>query len=155
MPVGLRPGKREDGRDVTSAPATERLAADHVESLALVLAGVREGGWRTRPELVRRLGLGRNVVSQRVSQLVDFGLLDEGSMAPSTGGRPSRELRFRSEAGRLLVAELGASHVQVGLTDLHGELVAQRAEPCDVAAGPEVTLHRIEQLFDGLLSDHT
>jgi glucokinase-like ROK family protein len=132
--------------------AGERLAGDHVESLALVLSGVREGGLRTRPELVRQLGIGRNVVSQRVAQLVAFGLLDEGSLAPSTGGRPSRELRFRSEAGRLLVAELGASHVQVGLTDLRGELVAQRAERCDVASGPEATLDRLEQLFDELLA---
>lgn len=140
---------------MTSAPASERLAADHVDSLALVLAGVREGGLRTRPQLVRQLGLGRNIVSQRVSQLVEFGLLEEGSMAPSTGGRPSRELRFRSESGRLLVAELGASHVQVGLSDLHGELVAQRAEPIDVAAGPEATLGRVEQLFDELLEGRT
>lgn len=135
-----------------SIPAADRLAADHVESLALVLAGVRAGGLHTRPELVRQLDLGRNVVSQRVVQLMDYGLLDEGRLAPSTGGRPSRELRFRSEAGLLLVVELGASHLQVGLTDLHGELVAQRAEPWDVASGPDTTLDHVEQLFDELLA---
>lgn len=137
---------------MTSTPAADRPATDQVESLALILAGVRAGGLRTRPELVRQLGLGRNIVSQRVAQLMEYGLLDEGPMAPSTGGRPSRELRFRSEAGYLLVAELGASHVQVGLSDLHGELVAQHVEPCDVAAGPDATLDRLEQLFDDLLA---
>jgi len=125
---------------------------DQVENLALVLAAVRTGGLRTRPELVRELGLGRNVISQRVGQLLDLGLLDEGRLAPSTGGRPSRQLRFRSEAGCLLVAELGATDLQVGLTDLGGELLDQRVERCDVAAGPEPTLGRLEQLFDELLS---
>jgi glucokinase-like ROK family protein len=50
------------------------------------------------------------------------------------------------------VAELGASHVQVGLSDLDGELLAHHAEPCDVALGPDATLDRLEQLFDELLT---
>ena len=126
---------------------------DQVDNLALVLAGVRTGGLHTRPELVRELGLGRNVISQRGGQLREIGLLDEGRLAPSTGGRPSRQLRFRAEMGCLLVAELGATDLQVGLSDLHGELLQQRAERCDVAAGPEATLGRLEQLFDELLAD--
>jgi glucokinase-like ROK family protein len=126
--------------------------SDQVDNLALVLAAVRTGSLRTRPELVRELGLGRNVVSQRVGQLLDLGLLDEGRLAPSTGGRPSRQLRFRSEAGCLLVAELGATDHQVGLSDLGGELLDQRVERCDVASGPERTLSRLEQLFDELLA---
>src|SRR3954468_10588047 len=128
------------------------LASEQVDGLALVLAAVRTGGIRTRPDLVRELGLGRNVISQRVGQLLEVGLLDEGRLAPSTGGRPSRELRFRSEAGCLLVAELGATDLQVGLSDLSGELLDQRVERCDVAAGPEPTLGRLEQLFDELLA---
>src|SRR4051812_49964224 len=128
------------------------LASEQVDGLALVLAAVRTGGIRTRPDLVRELGLGRNVVSQRVGHLLDAGLLDEGRLAPSTGGRPSRELRFRAEAGCLLVAELGATDLQVGLSDLRGTLLEQRTERCDVAAGPEPTLGRLEQLFDELLA---
>jgi glucokinase-like ROK family protein len=136
----------------TAKGSSDGLAADQVDNLALVLAGVRSGGLRTRPELVRELGLGRNVVSQRVGQLLNLGLLHEGRLAPSTGGRPSRELRFRAEAGCLLVAELGATDLQVGLSDLRGELLDQRAERCDVAAGPDRTLGRLEQLFDELLA---
>ncbi|MDQ1584779.1 MAG: hypothetical protein QOJ90_1516 [Actinomycetota bacterium] len=135
------------------APPAAGLAPDQLDSLALVLGAVRGGGIRTRPALVRELGLGRNVVSQRVAQLVDFGLIDEGRLAPSTGGRPSRELRFRAEAGCLLVAELGATDLQVGLSDLGGHLFAQRTEGCDVAAGPEATLARLEQLFDELVAE--
>ncbi|HEX8304317.1 MAG TPA: ROK family protein [Jatrophihabitans sp.] len=136
-----------------SSKPPEGLAADQVDSLAAVLGAVRGSRLRTRPDLVRRLGLGRNVVSQRVTQLMDFGLLDEGQLAPSTGGRPSRELRFRAEAGCLLVAELGATELQAGLSDLDGSLLAQRTEPCDVAAGPEATLARLQQIFDELLAE--
>ncbi len=127
------------------------LASDRLDTLALVLAGVRARGLRTRPELVRQLGLGRNVVSQRVAELIELGLFQDGSMAPSTGGRPSRELRFRSGAGCFLVAELGATHLQAALTDLDGEVLHQRAEELDISAGPEATLDRVEQLFDEIL----
>lgn len=137
---------------MAASPPAEGIGVDQVDNLALVLAGVRTGGLRTRPELVRELGLGRNVVSQRVGHLLDVGLLDEGRFAPSTGGRPSRELRFRSEAGCLLVAELGATDLQVGLSDLSGTLLEQRVERCDVAAGPEQTLGRLEELFDELVA---
>jgi glucokinase-like ROK family protein len=137
---------------MSSKRPMEGLAADQVDSFAAVLAAVRGGRLGTRPDLVRRLGLGRNVVSQRVTQLIDFGLLDEGHLAPSTGGRPSRELRFRAEIGCLLVAELGATELQAGLSDLDGVLLAQHTEACDVAAGPEATLARLEQIFSELLA---
>lgn len=131
---------------------TAALASDQLDTLASVLAGVRTGGLRTRSELVRQLGLGRNLVSQRVGQLIDLGLLQDGTMAPSTGGRPSRQLRFRSDAGCLLVADLGATHLQAGLTDLDGAVLDQRLQRLDITAGPEATLDRIEQLFDEILS---
>lgn len=137
------------------SPAPAPLGSDRLDTLALVLAGVRAGGLRTRPELVRQLGLGRNVVSQRVAELIELGLLQDGSMAPSTGGRPSRQLRFRSAAGCLLVAELGATHLQAAVTDLDGDVLVQRAEALDVSAGPEATLDRVEQLFDEVLAART
>jgi glucokinase-like ROK family protein len=55
----------------------------------------------------------------------------------------------------VLVAELGASSIAVGLTDLRGRLLAHREEPADIARGPEVLLPRIEQLFDELLATET
>ncbi len=124
---------------------------DRLDSLALVLEGVRTGGLRTRPTLARELGLGRNVVSQRVTDLVACGLLRQGRPAASTGGRPSRQLGFAAEAGCLLVAELGATQLQVACTDLAGEVLDQHTEPADVAAGPEPIMARLEELFDRML----
>ena len=130
------------------------LAADQLDTLVTVLDLVRFGHARTRPELARRSALGRTVVTQRLGQLVDGGLVVEGALGPSTGGRAPRELRFRAEAGSLLVAEVGATSLAVGLGDLSGRLGDQREEPWDVAVGPERTLARIESLFDELLAAH-
>jgi glucokinase-like ROK family protein len=129
----------------------EVAVPERLDTLVTVLDLVRSGGTRTRPELVRRSGLGRTVVTQRVAQLMAVGLLEEGELGRSTGGRAPRELRFRSDAGHLLAAQLGATSVSVGLADLAGELVTQREEPNDIAVGPEETLRRVEDLFDQLL----
>ncbi|MBF6953150.1 ROK family protein, partial [Acinetobacter baumannii] len=68
------------------------------------------------------------------------------------GGRPPRELTVRAEAGLVLVAPLGASHIAAGVTDLTGRLLASVVEPADIAAGPDRTLARVEELFDELLA---
>jgi predicted NBD/HSP70 family sugar kinase len=73
---------------------------DHLGALVRVLDAIRLQRARTRPELGRQLDLGRTVVTQRVSQLLARRLLDEGTPAPSTGGRPARQLRFRADAAR-------------------------------------------------------
>jgi glucokinase-like ROK family protein len=50
-----------------------------------------------------------------------------------------------------LVAELGATSISVGLTDLAGQLLVSKEEPGDISTGPDTTLHRVEELFDDLL----
>jgi glucokinase-like ROK family protein len=138
---------------VTRTAKGETLVApDQLDGLVAILDHVRSGRAATRPKLIQVSGLGRAVVTQRVAQLVELGLLDEGSLAPSTGGRAPRELRFRAESGYVLVAELGATGVSAGITNLAGSLLIQREEPIDIAAGPEECLSRVGALFDKLLS---
>lgn len=120
------------------------------DSLATVLDLVRSGAAVTRPELVRFTGLGRHVVTQRVAQLIEVGLLTDGALGPSTGGRAPRELRLSAEAGCILVAQLGAKHLDVAVTDLDGGLLAHHHGAIDVAEGPEPVLQRVSQSFEEL-----
>ena len=124
---------------------------DQLDTLVTVLNLIRSGGGRTRPELARQSGLGRAVISQRLVQLVDWGLVESADLAPSTGGRAPRELRFRADTGKLLVADVGATSLRVGLTDLAAHPHAEHEETWDVAKGPEETLSRVEELFAPLL----
>ena len=123
---------------------------DVVDALAMILNEVRSGGSRSRSELVTRTGLTRGVVAQRVGELIDLGLVVENEVGPSTGGRPPRRVTFRAEAGHLLVADLGATSIDVAVTDLDGRILGHRDEPADVSAGPERCLQRIEELFEQL-----
>jgi glucokinase-like ROK family protein len=136
--------------------ATPRAAADRTEppdGLVAVLDHVRANLESSRAELVEATGLGRSIVTQRVEALIDHGLLAEDRLGPSTGGRAPRLLRFRADAGYVLVADLGATSADVALADLSGEIVAHRQEPSDIAAGPEDVLGRVERLFDECIAE--
>jgi glucokinase-like ROK family protein len=138
-----------------SAATRAPVSTDQLDGLVTVLHLVRSGQARTRPELARLSGMGRGAVTQRVAELMDSGLLAESELGRSTGGRPPRELAVRAEAGLILVAPLGATHLAAGVTDLTGRVLDFVAEPGDIAAGPDATLARVEQLFDQLLSRST
>lgn len=126
---------------------------DHIDDLAQLLTLIRHGSALTRSELIAVSGLGRTAVTRRLDQLIASGLVREGELRPSTGGRMPRGLRFRADAGTLLVAELGATSIATGTSDLDGRVDAAHEEPWDIAAGPERTLGRIEELFDQLAKD--
>ncbi|HEX2626405.1 MAG TPA: ROK family protein [Candidatus Limnocylindrales bacterium] len=126
------------------------LPDDALDALVVVLDHVRLGRSQSRSELVHRTGLGRAIVSQRVGELIDRGLIVEGAAGPSTGGRPPRQLSFRANAGHVLVADLGATSIAVAITDLGGRILGHYAEPADVANGPDQVLSRVEVLFSEL-----
>ncbi len=128
-----------------AAPSDEGL-----DALVAILGAVRSGRSRTRAELVAQTGLSRGTVAQRLGELGALGLVAEADVGPSTGGRPPRRVAFRGDAGHLLVADLGATSIDVAVTDLDGRILGHRDEPADVAAGPDHCLARIEELFNEL-----
>ncbi len=123
-----------------------------LDTLVLVLDEIRLGRSRSRSELAERTGLGRAIVARRLAELIGRGLVVEGDPGPSTGGRPARQLTFRSDAGHLLIADLGASSIDVALTTLDGRILAHRDEPAQIEFGPELELRRVEELFDQLVA---
>ena len=123
------------------------LPDEVLDDLVTVLDEIRLGRSSSRSELVERTGLGRAIVARRVGELIDRGLITEGTVGRSTGGRPPRQLAFRADAGHVLVADLGATSIGVALTDLSGRILGHYTEPADVNTGPEVVLGRVEELF--------
>ena len=118
-----------------------------LDALVTVLDIVRHGEANTRPEIMRRTGLGRAVTVQRVEELIERGLFVEDGLAASSGGRSPRALRFNAGAGHTLVADLGATSIGVGIADLSGNLIEQHEEPADITRGPQAILGRVDELF--------
>lgn len=128
------------------------ISDDALDSLVSVLTFVRLRTAETRPELARRSGLGRNVVTQRVAALMAANLLEEAELRPSTGGRAPRGLRFNAKAGRVLAVDLGATHAATAVTDLAGRVLATTDLSVDVSDGPTVVLDQVTASLDHLVT---
>jgi predicted NBD/HSP70 family sugar kinase len=117
-----------------------------------VLSLIRDGEAVTRADLARRTGLARSTVAQRVEALLAHQLVYEAGGSPSTGGRPPTVLAFNRSAGVVLVADLGATHSRLAVSDLAGAPLAERAYDTDVARDPDVVLGWVHTRFQHLLS---
>jgi predicted NBD/HSP70 family sugar kinase len=118
-----------------------------------LLSLIREGVAVTRADLARHTGLSRSTVAQRVDALIAAGLLVEAGGSASTGGRPPTVLAFNHEAGVVLVADLGATHARMAISDLAGTPLAEAAQDLDIGLGPSEVLSRVATRFDDLVAE--
>src|SRR3954447_22643493 len=113
---------------------------------------IRDGEAVTRAALARRTGLARSTVAQRVDALLAHPLVLAAGGEPSPGGRPATVLAFNPRAGVVLVADLGATHSRLAVSDLAGTPLAERAYDSDVAREPEIVLAWVHERFQELLA---
>ncbi|MDA0184574.1 ROK family transcriptional regulator [Solirubrobacter phytolaccae] len=118
-----------------------------------VLSLIRDGEAVTRADLARRTGLARSTVAQRVEALLAHQLVYEAGGSASTGGRPPTVLAFNRSAGVVLVADLGATHSRLAVSDLSGAPLTERAYDTDIARDPEDVLAWVNERFEELLAE--
>lgn len=118
-----------------------------------LLGLIRDRDTATRAELVDETGWGRTVLTQRLTELMDIGLVSDAGTGRSTGGRAPREVRFRREAAAVVGVNLGATSIEMAVTDLAGHPLSSYAEDWDIARGPEETLSRVETLIEQTVAD--
>jgi predicted NBD/HSP70 family sugar kinase len=122
-------------------------------SAGALLQLIREDVAVTRADLARVTGLARSTVAQRVDALLEKGLVHDTGGSVSTGGRPPAVLAFNREAGVVLVADLGATHSRVAVSDLVGTPLTERTADLDISLGPEAVLTWVRERFEELLHD--
>ena len=128
------------------------ITHDEAESLARVIQVVRRLTETSRPEVQRLTGFSRTLVSKYIDTTIDLGLLEEGTLGVSTGGRAPRLLKFNADAGAILIAELGARGMSIALSDLSGKLSEITEFDGDIGLGPEKVLLKIESVFEKIIS---
>jgi predicted NBD/HSP70 family sugar kinase len=131
---------------MSPAPATEPASPEQASGLARagdLFQLLRDGRARTRAELALTTGLARSTVAARIDALIASGLVGPAGEANSSGGRPPSRFAFNPAARAVLAVDVGATHVIVAVTDLSGEVLAERRLAQDVAAGPEAVLGKV------------
>ncbi|MFI5895447.1 ROK family protein [Actinoplanes sp. NPDC051513] len=111
-----------------------------------VLRLLRDEGPVSRAELGDRLELTRPRLLAEVERLVAAGLIAEAGMAASRGGRRSTLVEIHPRL-RFAAVDLGASSIDIEVTNGRLEPVAAYREPADIRSGPKVILQRVSELL--------
>lgn len=144
-----RAGQQREGRGMISGQVEENADSAPVGLLPL-LRLMRQERLLTKNEMVHRSGLSRSTVNQRIDTLMGLGLVVPAG-EESTRGRPAGSFAFNKAGGQLLVADIGATGVRVGLCDLSGDIVLEEELSLAVTEGPTAVLSAVEGAFDHLL----
>ncbi|NUP01393.1 MAG: ROK family transcriptional regulator [Nonomuraea sp.] len=116
-----------------------------------VLQLIRDGSCRTRKDLIEFTGLSRSTVTDRVDRLIAAGYLHESGVGASGGGRPPSVLDVDATKRLMLVADLGATHARVALTDLAARPMAEERTEMRIDRGPEAVLTWVREAFQRML----
>ncbi|GAA2416966.1 ROK family protein [Nonomuraea africana] len=113
--------------------------------------GVSDG--LTKADVMRRTGLSRTTVNQRLDGLLAAGLLIPAPEDARTRGRPAGQFVVNHDRGVLLVADIGATGLRTALCDLSGRVRSEREASADVTAGPQTILGIVDELFTEILEE--
>src|SRR5690349_17922338 len=133
-------------------PGSRGVAADHVSlrrnNLSVVLRHVRDLGPRSRARIAEETGLNKATVSSLVAELVERGLLREGSADSSRAlGRPGLLVELDGTGVCGVGGEINVDYLAVSALDLTGAVVLEKRVPVDVAhLDPATTLDRFADL---------
>jgi len=106
----------------------------------------------TKLELAKRTGLSRSAVTQRVSSLLNAGLvIPTRHLAEDTGGRPAERYAVNPNWGVSLIADTGATGMRTAVCDLSGHLLNEHFDWIDITQGPDAILGAISKRFSSHL----
>ncbi|WP_018655491.1 ROK family transcriptional regulator [Actinomadura flavalba] len=119
------------------------------EHQARLLRLLRDEGPRSRAELGDVVHLSRSKLAVELDRLTELGLVASGGLAASRGGRRSGIVRL-DPGLRFAAFDIGATSVDVAVTDGELEILGHVSEPCDVRQGAPAVLDRALDLLGKL-----
>jgi predicted NBD/HSP70 family sugar kinase len=143
---------RDEGAKVAENAHTPPIAGSASGGTVEILQLLRSGLVLTKTEVAARTGLSRSTINQRIDALLETRLVVP-SGAESTKGRPAESFAFNRTGGHLLVADIGATGLRVGLCDLTGMILNEVELTISVTEGPDIVLGVVGDEFARLLAE--
>ncbi|TWP54155.1 ROK family protein [Lentzea tibetensis] len=116
---------------------------------ARLLRLLRDRGPQSRAELGDLVELSRTRIGAELDRLTELGLIEEAGLAESRGGRRPAVVRINSGL-RFAGVNVGATSVDVAVTDGELHVLEHIAEEIDVREGPDHVLGRVTYLIGKL-----
>ena len=116
---------------------------------ARLLRVLRDRGAQSKAELGDLVELSRSKIAAELDRLTERGLVEEAGLAESRGGRRPAVVRVASGL-RFIGVNVGATSVDVAVTDGELEVIEHIAEELEVREGPQRVLGRVVELVGKL-----
>jgi glucokinase-like ROK family protein len=118
---------------------TARPANTHQARLLRLL---RDGGPNSRAQLGDRIDLSRSKLAVEVDRLIETGLVVSDGLAASRGGRRSHNIRLAPTL-RFLGVDIGATSIDVAVTNAELDILGHINQPMDVREGPVAVFEQV------------
>jgi glucokinase-like ROK family protein len=118
---------------------TARPANAHQARLLRLL---RDGGPNSRAQLGDEVDLSRSKLAVEIDRLLETGLVVADGLAASRGGRRSHNVRL-APALRFLGVDIGATSIDVAVTNAELEVLGHLTHPMDVREGPVAVFEQV------------
>ncbi|WP_045864688.1 ROK family transcriptional regulator [Streptomyces sp. WMMB 714] len=118
---------------------TARPANPHQARLLRLL---RDGGPNSRAELGDQVDLSRSKLAVEIDRLLETGLVVADGLAASRGGRRSHNVRLTPQL-RFLGVDIGATSIDVAVTNPELEILGHLNQPMDVREGPVAVFDQV------------
>jgi glucokinase-like ROK family protein len=118
---------------------TARPANGHQARLLKLL---RDGGPDSRAHLGEQVDLSRSKLAVEVDRLLETGLVVADGFAASRGGRRSHNIRLAPSL-RFLGVDIGATSIDVAVTNAELEVLGHLNQPMDVREGPVAVFEQV------------
>lgn len=119
---------------------------------ARLLRLLRDEGPRSRAELGDQIELSRSKLAVELDRLIELGIVESGGLAASRGGRRSSIARLSSRL-RFAGIDIGATSVDVAVTNGELEVLGHLSKPMDVREGPIPVLETALDLLGKLRAE--
>src|ERR687885_437329 len=119
---------------------------------ARLLRLLRDRGQTSRADLGEAVGLSKSKVAVELDRLTELGLIESQGLAESRGGRRSHLVGLAGSL-RFVGIDIGATSIDVAITDGELRLIAHAGVPSDVRRGPQVVLQEAVDLVAKLRAD--
>ncbi|MFF9127240.1 ROK family protein [Streptomyces sp. NPDC014889] len=116
---------------------------------ARLLRLLRDLGPQSRVALGEQVELSRSKLAFEIDRLLETGLVVQDGLAASRGGRRSHNVRIAPSL-RFLGVDIGATSVDVAVTNAELEVLGHVAETLDVREGPVAVFERVLALANKL-----
>ncbi|WP_082389878.1 ROK family transcriptional regulator [Ornatilinea apprima] len=132
--------------------ARSLLAISRDEEIFIQL--IRRFDGSSKEELVDYTGYSRSKVNRVIQSLLDKRIIVETGKSKNTGGRRAVIFSLNGQLGLVAGVYVGATSIDLVLTDLSGRWLARSSEVAFVKDGPYKTLDRISEIIGQMVSSN-